>query len=206
MKKSFIFILLLALSLTSCGNFGEFSPEETVTESDTDSPTDYTPDTTDEGGFTVDDHSLDNVPLDAILAQMLDSVDYGFEDEYKSTEIDMKQFAETFSAEGVDISAAEDVLYYGPGEKKPDFALILARIANGTDMTELEKNIGSAAKKAAEKDGKEIDVVNSHTGRIMFILFAEKGVIGDEDMATLLGSFASVDAEKYKAESENVQS
>lgn len=197
MKKTFICLFLLLLCLTSCGNFGEYEPESIVKESEIKGPADFTPDTTDKGGLTINEHSLDNIPLNEILTQMLDTVDYDFEDKFSSRKIDLNEFKDKFSAEEIDFSAVEEVLYYGPNEKETEFALILARLADGTDMAEFGERVENAANSAAEKNGKEIDVVSSYTGRVMFFLLAEKGKIGDEDVATLLGSFASVDADKY---------
>ena len=200
-KRLLILIFSLLFCLSSCKGKEEYTPPET-SDTEEENPLNYAPDTVDNGGFTVNDTSLEALPLAEILRQMLDCIDYPFEDKFSSHRLTPEEISECERRSGVDLSSLSEVLYYGPYGNNGKFALFLARLTSFSDPEITVKRLEGEAVSFAKAHGTDIEAVGSHTGRVIFFVLAEKGVIGDEDMATLLGSFASVDAEKYRPESE----
>lgn len=208
MKKILFLFLTLSLiaTLISCGiSNGEYTPDSTDNESKKNEemkPSQFAPESAEGedlgGGLTVEDESLDNLPLHAILDQMLDSVRIEWGHDFGAYEFDKSKIAEIAGDYNFDVSAVDEALAYASASDPEDFIIILLRMKNGEDSKVFSDELKKALKNQRNDDIIETDYVSSaYRGKIVLFIASDDDRVNKENISTLIGSFSSVDAKKY---------
>ncbi|MBR4296544.1 MAG: hypothetical protein IKT56_06905 [Clostridia bacterium] len=208
MKKILFLILTLSLItiLISCGiSENEYKPESTADESKKNEemkPSDFAPESTRGedlgGGLTVEDKSLDNLPLHAILDQMLDSVRIKWGNDFGAYEFDKSKIAEIAGDYNFDVSAVDEALAYANAKDPEEFIVLLLRMKDGEDSRVFSDELKKTLKNQHNDDIIETDyIVSAYRGKIVLFIVSDDDDANKENIATLIGSFSSVDAKKY---------